>query len=334
MLRAQNLYYHFPVPRNIFSPCSAAAAAADTATATLGRRNCIGTAFNCCSAKSEMRQLWFPPLFPFVPPSITMKSGLAGLAGAVSFSMAISSVVEAKEPVSLEFLPKDVVLYQYEACPFCNKVKAFLDYHNIPYKVVEVNPFGKKEIKWSDYKKVPILVVDGEQLVESSDIIDKLNQRIHPEKTILDEEESKWRRWVDEHLVHVLSPNIYRTISEALESFSYITSHGNFSFHERLTAKYAGAAVMYLVSKKLKKKYNITDERAALYEAAETWSKAIDGREFLGGSRPNLADLSVFGVLRPIRYLKAGRDMVENTSIGEWYQRMEAAVGESSRLQA
>ncbi|KAL0914020.1 hypothetical protein M5K25_017517 [Dendrobium thyrsiflorum] len=120
MLRAQNLCYHFPVPRNIFSPCSAAAAVA----ATLGRRNCIGTAFNCCSAKSEMRQLWFPPLFPFAPPSITTKSGLAGLAGAVSFSMAISSVVEAKEPVSLEFLPKDVVLYQYEACPFCNKVKA------------------------------------------------------------------------------------------------------------------------------------------------------------------------------------------------------------------
>lgn len=49
---------------------------------------------------------------------------------------------------------------------------------------------------------------------------------------------------------------------------------------------------------------------------------------FPGGPKPNLADLAVFGVLRPIRYLKAGRDMVENTQIGEWYQRMEAAVGE------
>lgn len=39
---------------------------------------------------------------------------------------------------------------------------------------------------------------------------------------------------------------------------------------------------MYFVSKKLKKKYNITDERAALYEAAETWVDALDGREFLG----------------------------------------------------
>lgn len=47
-------------------------------------------------------------------------------------------------------------------------ISAFLDYYDIPYKVVEVNPLSKKEIKWSDYKKVPILVVDGEQLVDSS----------------------------------------------------------------------------------------------------------------------------------------------------------------------
>ena len=39
---------------------------------------------------------------------------------------------------------------------------------------------------------------------------------------------------------------------------------------------------MYMVSKKLKKKYNITDERKALYEAAEKWTNALDGRDFLG----------------------------------------------------
>jgi hypothetical protein len=45
---------------------------------------------------------------------------------------------------------------------------AFLDYYDIPYKVVEVNPLSKKEIKWSEYKKVPIVMVDGEQLNDSS----------------------------------------------------------------------------------------------------------------------------------------------------------------------
>ncbi|KAK9748551.1 hypothetical protein RND81_02G066100 [Saponaria officinalis] len=231
----------------------------------------------------------------------------------------------------------DVVLYQYEACPFCNKVKAFLDYFNIPYKVVEVHPFSKKEIKWSEYKKVPILTVEGETLVNSSDIIKSLFKKMHSESsdsTITSEEEKKWLEWVDDHLVHVLSPNIYRSTSEALESFDYITTHGNFGYMERMVAKYAGATAMYFVAKKLKKKYNITDERGALYEAAETWVDALRDRPFLGGSKPNLADLAVFGVLRPIRYLQSGKDMVENTRIGDWYSRMEKVVGESCRVTA
>ncbi|KAI5562133.1 hypothetical protein BDE02_15G034000 [Populus trichocarpa] len=266
--------------------------------------------------------------------------GVAGALVSAAAAASLSQEVLAKEPPPAELVPKEVVLYQYEACPFCNKVKAYLDYYDIPYKVVEVNPISKKEIKWSDYKKVPILLVDGEQLVDSSAIIDKLGNKIHGKEIVDsasdkdDDEEKKWRRWVDNHLVHVLSPNIYRNTSEALESFDYITSNGNFSFTERITVKYAGAAAMYFVSKNLKKKYNITDERAALYEAVETWVDALNGREFLGGSKPNLADLAVFGVLRPIRYLRSGRDMVEQTRIGDWYTRMENAVGESSRMKA
>lgn len=232
------------------------------------------------------------------------------------------------------FNPKEVVLFQYEACPFCNKVKAFLDYHGIQYKVVEVNPMNKKEINWSHYKKVPIVTVDGEQLVDSSDIIDKLVKRIHPDYDLNADEEKKWREWVDNHLVHVLSPNIYRTVSEALESFNYITTKGNFSLYERLVAKYGGAAAMYFVSKKLKKKHNITDERQALYGAAEQWVDALKGRKFLGDLEPNLADLAVFGVLRPIRHLKSGQDMVEHTRIGNWFSEMENAVGQASRMSA
>lgn len=53
-----------------------------------------------------------------------------------------------------------------------------------------------------------------------------------------------------------------------------------------------------------------------------------------GGSNPNLADLAVFGVLRPIRHLKSGRDMVEHTRIGKWYSEMEHAVGQSSSIDA
>ncbi|GAB2296189.1 hypothetical protein Dimus_030317 [Dionaea muscipula] len=82
----------------------------------------------------------------------------------------------------------------------CILVHAFLDYYNIAYKVVEVNPINKKEIKWSDYKKVPILTVDGEQLVNFSDIIATLSERIDLEKstgiTNNVDEEREWLKYL------------------------------------------------------------------------------------------------------------------------------------------
>lgn len=55
-----------------------------------------------------------------------------------------------------------LTLYQYKTCPFCSKVRAFLDYHGLSYEIVEVNPVMRQEIKWSAYRKVPILMVDNE----------------------------------------------------------------------------------------------------------------------------------------------------------------------------
>lgn len=59
-----------------------------------------------------------------------------------------------------------LTLYQYKTCPFCSKVRAFLDFHALPYQVVEVNPVRRAEIKFSSYRKVPILVAqEGESSV-------------------------------------------------------------------------------------------------------------------------------------------------------------------------
>jgi hypothetical protein len=106
------------------------------------------------------------------------------------------------------------------------------------------------------------------------------------------------RSWVDGRFVHVLTPNIYRTLAEALQTFDYITKTGNFGFVDREVARWSGVAIMvrrwrclaaqrcacslsalrsdasrsraqYTLSHmKLKKRHNITDERQALYEEA------------------------------------------------------------------
>lgn len=60
-----------------------------------------------------------------------------------------------------------VKLYQYQNCPFCCKVRAFLDYYGIEYERIEVNPLLKTQIKFSNYRKVPIVIVDDKQQVNS-----------------------------------------------------------------------------------------------------------------------------------------------------------------------
>lgn len=76
---------------------------------------------------------------------------------------------------------------------------------------------------------------------------------------------------------------VYWTCKLIMYDISFVLIFlGNFSYIEKISVKFAGAAAMYFVSKNLKKKYNITDERAALYEAAETWVGALNGRDFLG----------------------------------------------------
>lgn len=144
-------------------------------------------------------------------------------------------------------------------------------------------------------------------------------------------EERHWRDWTDRVLVHSLSPNIYRTMPEALQAFNNFSAMGkwdkHFSTFERMTAVYVGSAAMWMIGKRLKKKYNLKDDvRESLYDNCRLWLKAIGKeRRFMGGNEPNLADLSVYGVLSSIEGCVAFNDLLENTNIKPWYMAVKEA---------
>lgn len=224
----------------------------------------------------------------------------------------------------------EIVLYQYDVCPFCNKVRAYLDYHSVPYNVVEVDPFGKGELKAfnKEYRKVPIAVVNGQQVNGSGDIIGAVGACLG--QTL---EKGDWLAWVDDVLIHLISPNIYRTTGESLQAFEYIADNAKFTTWQRMSIRYSGAAAMYFVGKKIKKKYNIGEPRAAIYEAVDTWMGGVReaGGLFLAGGKPGTADLAMFGVLRAIEKFDTYRDIRENCDgFEEWFERTRDAVGETS----
>lgn len=76
-----------------------------------------------------------------------------------------------------------------------------------------------------------------------------------------------------------------------------------FSTWERQAVIYVGAAVMYMIGKRLKKRHNILDDaRQSLYNEVNFFLKAIEnkGTQFIGGAEPNLADLAIYGCISSI----------------------------------
>lgn len=50
----------------------------------------------------------------------------------------------------------------------------------------------------------------------------------------------------------------------------------------------------------------------------------------MGGNEPNLADLSVYGVLNSIEGCDAFKDVMNNTKLGPWYNAMKERVTKSA----
>lgn len=82
----------------------------------------------------------------------------------------------------------DIVLFQFQTCPFCCKVRAYLDYMGISYSVVEVDAVLRQDIRWSSVKKVPMVLIrqqDGSyvQMVDSSAIISLIATYLQDRRT-------------------------------------------------------------------------------------------------------------------------------------------------------
>ncbi len=75
----------------------------------------------------------------------------------------------------------NLTLYHFDVCPFCVKVKFFMDQNNIqiPMKNILMDSQAKAELLEIGGKtQVPCLVIDGKALYESDDIIDWIQQNL------------------------------------------------------------------------------------------------------------------------------------------------------------
>jgi len=223
-------------------------------------------------------------------------------------------------------------LFQYAACPFCQKVRSALEYKGVDFETIEVHPLNKKEISFStDYRAVPIYIDSlGKQVNDSTVIMRRIDEEF-PEPGIFkkDPEAAKrdedWLAW-SEKLVKGLPTAIYNNLFNALSAFNYITKIGKYSWIQKLTIKYMGAFVMTLVAKKIRKREQIDDPKAFLKGMAEEWANGLSGKPYMGGEAPSASDIAVFGITRPVSELEAGKLLESNATFGAWVARMKVSL--------
>ena len=262
----------------------------------------------------------------------------------------------------------DIRLYQYHICPFCNISKSLLAYAKLDYEKVEVNPLTKQELKpWSgDYRKVPIAVIDEEQINGSEQIIAALlnlpyvqqylqsrwneeedNGRDNTTATAMtmqqfqnSDNSQKWMRYAVDDLAALLYPNICGTLGDSYDAFSYVKSVDSFTGAQKMSIQLLGSLAMYFAASKVKSKRNITDEKKALQEALDRFEQeGLDNGQlsFCSGlSTPDLGDLAMFGVLYSVNGLNAHTESIQlrGGPVKEWYDRMHLSVmGEQAQHQ-
>ena len=152
-----------------------------------------------------------------------------------------------------------ITLYQFQSCPFCTKVRALLNFTKQAYEVVEVTPFGMKELDFTDHKKVPVIKdidSDGKEtiVVESATIIEYINKNYA--KLPISDDDKEWTNWVDNTLVHYLPALIHPDFKTSRRNFKKIIQADQFGFFKGKMIRFAGALAMPKVAKKMQKKYN------------------------------------------------------------------------------
>lgn len=235
-----------------------------------------------------------------------------------------------------------ILFYRYSTCPFCCTVKAFLDYHKINYNSVEVEPMFKKEISMSAYKKVPQLQFNvhghtGPFLVDSDIIVSTLANYVGMDKQCENPDIKHWRQWARGPMIRLLTLEFNSSFYEAWCGYSYINNIDTIPYANKLFLKLVGAPVMFLVAHYITKPRLIKSGsllegesvKDRLYSELNMFvEKALlnGKKEFHGGSKPDLADLDVYGVLQAVRGHRVYKEISNSTLIKTWLERMDKEV--------
>lgn len=198
-----------------------------------------------------------------------------------------------------------IVLHQWEMSPFCNKTRRCLRFKGLEYTVIDYNGLeARKAATLSPAGKLPVLDYDGERIQDSSRIAEFLDRR-HPQRLLYPAEPEAlasarlWEDWAGNTLyffeiyIRMLDP-VNR--EKALDLIcAGRPGWERWVLREVFKRRYP---------RKLKAQglgnYSRAQVEEQLLRHVASLDVMLDGRPFLAGLAPSIADLSVAAQLDEI----------------------------------
>jgi glutathione S-transferase len=199
------------------------------------------------------------------------------------------------------------VLWQFRYSHYNEKVRWALDYKRLPHRRRSLLPgFHIPRVLWlTGQKSVPVLVLDGETITDSTKIIEHLERRFPEPPLYPDEQEARQRAIVlENYFDEEIGPHLRRLwFHELLPDLDFTAAQLTVGFAEHRRRRYRSLFPLIRVAMKLDMKIDDAHteaSRARVIAALDRIEGELPASGYLVADRFTVADLTAAALLSPL----------------------------------
>lgn len=223
-----------------------------------------------------------------------------------------------------------ITIYQFEASPFCDKVRRVCRYKKLPFEVQEVSLLGAG--KYSSAKKLPVIDDDGTRVEDSTQIVQYLDKK-HPQPALFPTGPAQLalcnvlEDWADESLYYYDIALHFSFAENARRRAGHLLKHEKPWFRTIV-----GPLVPALLRKAGEAQGAGRRPRDVILSDIDrhigSISALLGEQDFLLPMGLSAADISVFVELDAIKVAELGADIISRyPAVEAWMTRVEALTG-------
>jgi glutathione S-transferase len=224
-----------------------------------------------------------------------------------------------------------ITIYQFEASPFCDKVRRACRYKKLPFVVQEVSLLGAA--KYSSAKKLPVIDDDGARVEDSTQIIQYLEEK-YPAPALFPTDPAQLalcnvlEDWADESLYYYDIALHFSFAENAKRRAGHLLKHEKPWFRAMI-----GPFVPTLLRKAGEAQGAGRRPREVILSDIErhigSIASLLGNQDFLVTPELSAADISVFVELDAIKVAELGAQIIGRyPAVVDWMARVNKATSE------